>query len=112
MSEHIKHQIINDKNGNPLFALVPYEEYVRFLHFKGEETIPNEVVELMVMKGRSIIRAWREHLKLSQKDVAGRMGITQAAYSQMENSPETLRKDTIEKIALALGVSYEQISDL
>jgi ribosome-binding protein aMBF1 (putative translation factor) len=112
MSEHTKHQIISDKNGNPLFALVPYDEYVKFLHFKDEATIPNDVVERMVMGGKSVVRAWREHLKLSQKEVSGRMEITQAAYSQMENSPDTLRKDTLEKIAQAMGISYEQLSDL
>ena len=112
MSTHIKHQVINDKNGNPLFALVPYDEYVKFLHFKDEETIPNDVVEKIVMGGKSVVKAWREHLKLSQKEVAGRMGITQAAYSQMENSPDKLRKDTLEKIAQALGISYGQLSDL
>jgi DNA-binding XRE family transcriptional regulator len=113
MNTPIKHQIINDKNGAPLFALVPFDEYMAFLGAKDDETtLPNGVVELMVMKGRSIIRAWREYLKLSQKDVAERMGITQSAYSQMENSADSLRKDTLDKIALALGVSYDQLSDL
>lgn len=112
MNTPIKHQLINDKNGNPLFALVPYDEYVKFLHFKDEATIPNDVVERMVMGGKSIIRAWREHLKLSQKEVAGRMGVTQAAYSQMEKAPDKLRRDTLEKIAQALGVSHDQLSEL
>ena len=112
MDTHTKHQIISDKNGNPLFALVPYDEYMKFLHFKDEETIPNDVVERMVMGGKSVVRAWREHLKLSQKEVAGHMGITQAAYSQMENSSDTLRKETLEKIAQAMGISYNQLSEL
>ena len=77
-----------------------------------EATIPNDVVERMVMGGKSIIRAWREHLKLSQKEVAGRMGVTQAAYSQMEKAPDKLRRDTLEKIAQALGVSHDQLSEL
>lgn len=112
MSAPTKHQIISDKNGNPIFAIVPYDEYVKFLNFKEDLTIPNDVVERMVMDGKSIIRAWREHLKLSQKEMAGRIGITQAAYSQMENSPNTLRKDTIEKIAQAMNISYDQIADM
>lgn len=52
MSTPIKHQIISDKKGNPLFALVPYDEYVKILHFKDEDTIPNDVVERMVMSGK------------------------------------------------------------
>jgi len=43
---------------------------------------------------------------------AGRMGITQTAYSQMENSSAPLRKETLEKIAQAMGISYDQLSEL
>lgn len=64
------------------------------------------------MGGKTIIRPWREHLKLSQKKVAGRMGITQAAYSQMEKAPDKHRRDTLEKLAQALGVSYDHLSEL
>ncbi len=57
----------------------------------------------MDMGGKTIIRPWREHLKLSQKKVAGRMGITQAAYSQMEKAPDKHRRDTLESSLKPLG---------
>jgi transcriptional regulator with XRE-family HTH domain len=66
----------------------------------------------MIMGGKRVVWTWREHLNLSQKVVAGRMGITQAAYSQMENSSDALRKKTLEKIAQAMCISYEQLSEL
>lgn len=113
MSEHTKHQIITDKNGAPLFVVVPYDEYILTITPKDDDAIiPNDVVERMVIGGKSIVRAWREHFKLSQKEMAGRIGITQAAYSQMEKSPDKLRKDTLEKIAYAMGISGQQISGL
>jgi transcriptional regulator with XRE-family HTH domain len=54
-------------------------------------------------------RAWREYLGLTQKDVAEKMRIAQAALSQIESGEKKLRKATLEKLAQALGVSVEQI---
>jgi len=48
-------------------------------------------------------------LGLTQKEVAEKIGITQAALSQMESGEKKLRKATLEKLAEALGVSVEQI---
>ena len=41
-------------------------------------------------------------------EVAGRIGITQAAYAQMERVKQP-RKATIEKVAAALGLEVEQL---
>lgn len=53
--------------------------------------------------------AWREHLGLSQRTVAERMGVTQPAYAQMEAPDSKPRKNTRERIAAALGVLPEQL---
>jgi transcriptional regulator with XRE-family HTH domain len=52
--------------------------------------------------------AWREHFGLTQADVAGRIGITQAAYAQMEGVKRP-RKATLEKVAAAMGLDVEQL---
>lgn len=52
--------------------------------------------------------AWREHLSLTQVQVASRMNITQAAYAQMERV-EKPRKATLQKVADALGLTVEQL---
>ena len=57
----------------------------------------------------TLARAWREYLGLTQKEVAGRMGITQAALSQMEAGEKRLRKTTLEKLAAAMGIGTEQL---
>jgi transcriptional regulator with XRE-family HTH domain len=49
-------------------------------------------------------------LALSQKEVAAKMGITQAALSQMESGEKKLRKITFEKLAGALEINVEQLS--
>ena len=57
----------------------------------------------------TLVRAWREYLGLTQKEVAKRMGITQAALSQMEAGEKRLRKATLEKLAAAMGIGVEQL---
>jgi transcriptional regulator with XRE-family HTH domain len=52
--------------------------------------------------------AWREHFGLTQSEVASRIGITQAAYAQMERVKNP-RKATLEKVAEALGLEAEQL---
>jgi len=109
MNEPIEYQIIKD-DGKPLFVLVPYEKYIELISEKETEpTIPHDVVERHILENKSLIRAWREYKGLSQQEIAGKMNITQAAYSQMEKPGARLRKSTLEKIAAVLGVLPEQL---
>lgn len=101
------HQII-EKDGTPLFVLVPYEEYLD-VWTRENVTIPQEVVERHILDGYSPVRAWREYKGLSEQEVAARMGISQSAYSQMERPEARLRSTTIHKLAKALEISPEQL---
>ena len=105
-------QIIK-QNGYPAFVVIPYGEYVKVFPDKPwlptGDLIPHEVVGLTIKKGFTLVRAWREYLGLTQKDVADKMGITQAALSQMESGEKKLRKVTLEKLARALGIEVEQV---
>ena len=73
------------------------------------DAIPHEVVGLTVKKGSPLVRAWREYLRLTQEEVADRMGISQAALSQVEAGGKRLRKATLEKPAAAMGIRIEQL---
>ena len=75
---------------------------------KKKYIFTHEVVEIHAIEGKSLVRAWREYKKLSQREIAGRMKMSQAAYSQMEK-PEARLKATLEKIARALKVDIEQL---
>ncbi|WP_209435367.1 helix-turn-helix domain-containing protein [Gilliamella bombicola] len=44
--------------------------------------VPNEVVDMVFDNNYSLAQAWREYLKLSQVDVANKIGISKSAYSQ------------------------------
>ena len=109
MKRHISHQIL-EKEGKPLFVVVPYEEYVDLIKGHDNEiTIPHEVIRKNVVDGKSLVRAWREFKNLSQKEIARKMEISQSAYAQMERSDANLRRSTMEKIAQALGVEIGQL---
>jgi transcriptional regulator with XRE-family HTH domain len=69
--------------------------------------MPHAVVSAMVA-GATPLAAWREHLRLTQADVAANMAITQAAYAQMEAAKRP-RTATLHKAAAALGVKFEQL---
>lgn len=70
---------------------------------------PNAVVNKVINKDMTPIRAWRKHLGLNQTEVARRLGISQGAYAQQE-AKEPVRKATREKIAQALGITAEQLA--
>ena len=101
-------QVINGTDGHPAFVVIPYAEYVRELREKEEGALPHEVVGLIVINNWSPIRAWREHLGLTQEQVAGRLGISQPAFAQQENARRP-RKATRERIAAALGIFPAQL---
>lgn len=75
-----------------------------------EVSLPDEVVRLSTLEGRSLVRAWREHLGLAQREMAARLGVSQSAYAQMERPDANLRHSTLKKLAGALGVEAEQLT--
>lgn len=105
MSEPTNVQIINGPDGKPAFVVIPYEDYLS--QHGGNDLIPHEVVSLIV-DGATPIRAWREHLHLTQDEVARRLGISQPAYAQQETVAKP-RKATREKIAMAFGIRADQL---
>lgn len=101
-------QIIHGADGRPAFVVIPYADYVREHPQEDEPYVPHEVVAMMVDHQWTAIRSWREHLDLTQQEVAARIGISQSAYAQQESS-KRLRPMSLERIAAALGLSVEQL---
>lgn len=98
-------QIIHGPDGKPAFVVIPYAEYISR---DIKTTVPHEVVAAMVENDWTPAKAWREHLGLTQAEVASRLGISQPAYAQQESS-DKLRKSTRDKIAEALGILPAQL---
>ncbi|MDC9590722.1 helix-turn-helix transcriptional regulator [Xenorhabdus sp. XENO-10] len=117
-------QFITDENGNKQAVVLPIEEYERLLaavdcdedyvsipYIKGsndDETIPHEVISIMVDEGITLHAAWRMYRGISQTEVAEKLGITQAAISQFEKS-ERPRQATLEKLAALYGCRSTQL---
>lgn len=110
MSEPTRHQII-EHGGKPLFVVVPYAEYLELTGRADEEvTIPLEVSRIALLEDKSLIRAWREHLNLTQEEVASRIGVSRQSYTQMEARDARPRRATLGRIAKALGVQVDQLT--
>jgi DNA-binding XRE family transcriptional regulator len=109
MGKPINVQTINDTDGTALFIVMPYQDYLRLCE-KADHLIPHEVVGLMVQQQLSPVRAWREYFKLTQTEVAERLGITQAALAQLEDGKVKPRRSMLSKIAKALNITVEQLN--
>lgn len=107
---------ILEANGKPAFVVLPYDEYLRLTERKkpsgripADGTTPHEVMRLCVKNDWSMIRAWREHLGLTQTEVARRLEIRQPSYAAMEAPDAKPKKATRQRIAAAMGLSLEQL---
>ena len=107
MNARTDFQIILGKDGKPAFVVLPYEDFKKMGSASSLSTVPNRVVNLSFDKDLTPMAAWREHLGLTQADVATRMTISQSAYAQMERVKNP-RKSTLEKVGKALGLSLDQ----
>jgi len=111
MSTHTNVQIIT-QGGKPAFAVVPYDQWIEMTGEKRVNVyIPHEVVGLQLKQELSLIAAWRRYKKLSQAELGDRLGISQAAVAQIESKESKPQKETLRKIAKALGIDVEQLTE-
>lgn len=115
MNGLIKHQVI-ENNGQPLFVLMPYEEYLTIKDIRPVATtiqtyIPLAVSKAVNLDGKSLVRAWREYKGLSQAQVAAQLNVSRPTYAQMEKSGAKLRNTTVHRLATALDVAHEQLRE-
>lgn len=101
-------RLMSGADGKSAFVVVPYDQFRRMRGGFAQGTVPNEVVNLAYEKGVSPMAAWREHFNVTQAEMAARIGITQAAYAQMERVKQP-RKATLDKVAAAMGLEAEQL---
>jgi DNA-binding XRE family transcriptional regulator len=106
---HINYQTIYE-GGKPAFAVLAYKDFLKICpEAKYDKDIPHAVVQRMIKKNQSRIRAWREYLGLTQEELASAMNISQAALSQMEAPGVRLRRVTLKKLAESMGLTINQL---
>ncbi|AQQ71898.1 anaerobic benzoate catabolism transcriptional regulator [Limihaloglobus sulfuriphilus] len=110
MSVLIKKNVqIIERNGKPEYAVLPYDDYIALTGYDNGQTVPHEVVEMMVVDDMSIIKAWRKYLGLTQKNVAAKAGISQSALAQIERAGQNPHRNTLVKLAKAMNLQLEQL---
>jgi DNA-binding XRE family transcriptional regulator len=108
MNAHTEFQVIVGNDGRPAFVVIPYS---RFRELQGRlvrGTVPNEVVNLAFDRDITPLAAWREHLGLTTAEIANRIGITEDAYSALEQERQP-RKTKLVSAAEALGLDVDQL---
>ena len=114
MNAHTNAKIL-ELDGKPAFAIIPWDEYQDLLNNQigtdeSDVAFPHEVVMANV-RGDSLIKAWREHLGLTQDELASRSGIKQPALARLEKPDANPRRSTLKKIADAMNITVEQLID-
>lgn len=106
-------QII-EQGGKPAFAVIPWDEYQSLVErVESDESdvwFPHEVVKANV-RGDSLIKAWREHLGMTQGELAAKAGIKQPALARMEKPDANPRNSSLAKLADAMGITIEQLME-
>ncbi len=99
-------QMIKGPDGAPAFVVIPYATFVA-RYAESNALIPHAVVSATV-DGATPMKAWREHLGLTQGEVAIRLGVSQSAYAQTESAARP-RRTTLRRVAAAFGIQFEQL---
>ena len=115
-------QVIPDKDGKPLYALVPIKEYERLMALeedrediaaaeaaKEDETFPSEIVERLI-EGENRVRVWRQYRGLRQGELAARVGISQSHLSDIEIGRSDGSFRVITAIARALEIDLDLLA--
>lgn len=101
------------RDGQPVYVLVPIEDWERVRPLLERERrglgIPQAVVEAHVLHDVPLLRAWREHLGMTQQQVAEAARMQQSALARLESGANQPRKATLQRLAEAMGLTVEQV---
>lgn len=103
-----------EQDGKPVFAVVPWDRFQEMAEAwqavqAREQGIPQEVVERHVLDGVPLVVAWREHLGMTQAEVARRAGMKQSAVARIERGDSRPRHATLRRLASAMGLHPGQL---
>jgi len=126
------HQIIRDEKGRPAYAVLPWKDYVALVPEAAEAALSDE--ELMdqalaeiaadpagggpwlsldlverLANGESPIRIYREHLGLTQAQLAERIGTNRVYLAQVEGGRRTGSLKLRRKLAEQFGVDLDDL---
>jgi DNA-binding XRE family transcriptional regulator len=115
------------KDGQPEWAVLPYEEYQRLLAaeemlgdmqaydeiraalVQGDEELVPAALANQLLDGQNPIRVWRIYRGLTQAGLAERAGISPAYLSQLEASKRVGTAEVLGRLAAQLQVAVDDI---
>jgi len=120
-----KPQVILDEKGKPAYAVIPWGEYKQLASMgdegamtdeelydlaksAGSESFPATVVGRL-LAGEHPVRVYRDHRRLTQKQLAEAAGINPVYLSQIETGRRTGSAKTLSSIAGALDVEIDDL---
>jgi len=120
-------QFLTAADGSRL-VVIPEAEYERLLaggddetdarvgkailaNIQREGTMPSGVLDIILDRGVSAVRAWRFHRKLSIADLAQAAGLSQAFISKIERGKVYGTRETRRKLANALDAPLWTLDD-
>ena len=114
------------QDGEPLFAVVPIEDYKLLIAesahdyddrtFReimnaidaGEESFPDDFVGRLI-ETDSPLREWRKYRGMTQVELAAESGLSQAAIAQIETAKRNPTVETARKFADALNCDIDDL---
>jgi DNA-binding XRE family transcriptional regulator len=117
-----KVQIIHDAKNKPVYAVVPWQDYVRLagedaedaallaraMKSRGEEKFPASVANRIVA-GENSLKVFREWRGLSQGDLSSASGVARQYLSQIETGHRKLGAVVAKRLSAPLMVSVEAL---
>jgi len=116
---------ILEANGKPVYAIVPYDEYIalrelaedagdaatllEFARRRGktaEPTVPVEVADRL-LAGVPPLRVWREFRGMTARELAGKVGVTPAHVSKIESGKGDPSLGLLRALAGVLAVDVD-----
>ncbi len=111
-----------EQDGEPRFAVVPWKDWRAIAAAlenqadadlvarseariaAGEETIPGEVINAILLDGATPLAAYRKWRGLKQVELAARAGLNQAYVSELEAGKKTPSLEALQDLAAALDL--------
>ena len=110
MSALTKPQLILGEDNQPLYAVVPYDEYLALTVDDDKVTLPHEVAMSIAVDGLSPLKAWRLFRAHSQQQMADKLNITQGAVAQAEKKDKKNQNSTLQEWAAVLKCKVSQLT--
>lgn len=100
-----------EQAGRPALAGVPYDEFMaKFSEPMEQGLIPHDIVVRHTENDVPLVKCWREHLGMTQAELARVSGVQQPPIARIESSIDYMpRKTTLEKLAKAMRISLDQL---